>query len=269
MPWRRRRMYSLLPVQKQRLQKGGCCRPSLLSGGSRRSEEDKGSKDSRRKPTLTEEQKKFLAELTPEMADKSRQAFTNISAITNCAEKNQLRPMEANGLKELPVIMMLLEVTSNSGQKIGTLFDLASDTNYITHRAAERLRLRSEKITLVIHGVGGMAMKVDTKRYLLRVRVKTPRGTERAHELICYGLNEIADVHRVIKPEQLRKFFPEAELEDLKRPKRIELLISHREGRLAPQRVRVVGDLVLWDSPLGKTVGGAHPDLIEEVDVTA
>lgn len=64
------------------------------------------------------------------------------------------------------------------------------------------------------------------------------------------------------------KFFPEAELEDLKRTERFELL-SHREGRLAPQRVRVVGDLVLWDSPLGKTVGGAHPDLIEEVDVTA
>lgn len=197
------------------------------------------------------------------MADKCRRAFTNITAITNCAEKNQLRLMEANGLEELPVIMMLLEVTSNAGQKIGTLFDLASDTNYITHRAAERLRLRSEKI----HGVGGMAMKVNTRRYLLRV--KTPRGTKRAHVLICYGLNEIPKVHRVIKPEQLKKFFPEAELEDLKRPEGIKLLISHREGRLAPQRVKVVGDLVLWDSPLGKTVGGAHPDLIEEVDMTS
>lgn len=201
------------------------------------------------------------------MADKCRRAFTNITAITNCAEKNQLRLMEANGFEELPVIMMLLEVTSNAGQKIGTLFDLASDTNYITHRATERLRLRSEKITLVIHGVRGMAMKVNTRRYLLRV--KTPRGTKRAHVLICYGLNEIPKVHRVIKPEQLKKFFPEAELEDLKRPESIKLLISHREGRLAPHRVKVVGDLVLWDSPLGKTVGGAHPDLIEEVDMTA
>lgn len=75
-----------------------------------------------------------------------------------------------------------------------TLIDLASDTNYITHRAARRLKLRSEKITLV-HGVGGMAMKVKTKRYSLKVRVKTPRGTERVHELICYGLDEIAKVH--------------------------------------------------------------------------
>ncbi len=28
-------------------------------------------------------------------------------------------------------------------------------------------------------------------------------------------------------------------------------------------------DLVLWDSPLEKTVGGAHPDLFEEINVAA
>ncbi|KAM9709759.1 uncharacterized protein ACNS7B_023957 isoform 1-T1 [Menidia menidia] len=67
----------------------------------------------------------------------------------------------------------------------------------------------------------------------------------------------------------LQKFFPDVGLEDLKRPDTIELLISHREGRLAPQRVKVVGDLVLWNSPLGMTVGGAHPDLCEDVDVAA
>ena len=43
-------------------------------------------------------------------------------------------------------------------------------------------------------------MKVKTKRYLLRVRVKMPTGTERAHELVCYGLDEIAQVHRAIRP---------------------------------------------------------------------
>ncbi len=162
---------------------------------------------------------------------------------------------------------MLLKVTTNAGQKIGTLIDLASDTNYIIHIAASRLKLRSEKITLVVHGVGGMVMKVKTKRYLLKVRVKTTRGTEKAHELICYGLDEIAKVHRVIKAQQLIKFFPDTNLEDLHRPEHVELLISHREGRLAPQRVKVVGDLVLWESPLGKTVGGAHPDLCEGVDM--
>ena len=48
-------------------------------------------------------------------------------------------------------------------------------------------------------------VKVKTKRYLLKVRVKIPTGTERAHELVCYGLDEIAQVHRAIRPEQLKK----------------------------------------------------------------
>lgn len=41
-----------------------------------------------------------------------------------------------SGLVEWPVLIMLLEVTANAEQKIGTLIDLVSDTNYITHEAA-------------------------------------------------------------------------------------------------------------------------------------
>lgn len=53
----------------------------------------------------------------------------------------------------------------------------------------------------------------------------------------------------------LHLFSPDVKLEELKRPAEVELLISHCEGRIPPQRVGVVEDLVLWDSPLGKTVG--------------
>lgn len=70
-------------------------------------------------------------------------------------------------------------------------------------------------------------------------------------------------------PEELQAFFPDVPLEELVRPKEVELLVSHREGWLAPQRIKVVGDLVLWDRPLGKTVGGTHPKLFEEVEVSA
>lgn len=229
--------------------------------------------DSKKKETyrtgmirLTEEQEQFVAELSPDMVEKFKSAFSNVTARSHCTDKRAGMDLEAS--QELPVIMMLLEVTANTGQKIGTLIDLASDTNYITHQAAKRLNLRSEKVTLIVHGVGGMALKMKTKRYLLRVRVKTPTGTVRIHELLCYGLDEIAKVNRPIQPEQLKKFFPDTSLRDLHRPQHIELLISHREGRLAPQRVKVIEDLVLWESPLGKTVAGAHPDLFEEVDIT-
>ncbi len=67
----------------------------------------------------------------------------------------------------------------------------------------------------------------------------------------------------------LQRFFTDVPLDELERPREINLLISHREGQLAPQRIKAVGDLVLWDGPLEKTVGGTHPELFEEVTVTA
>lgn len=163
--------------------------------------------------------------------------------------------------------MMLLKATTNSGSLIGTLIDLASDTNYITNDAADRLGLHGETIKLVVHGIGGMKKTVLTKRYSLRLKVKTPKGKVAEHKILCYGLENITKVTQVVSPRQLKKFFPNVSSEELVRPTKIDLLISHREGRLVPQPTKIVGELVLWDGPLGKTVGGTHPNLFEAVDL--
>lgn len=67
-----------------------------------------------------------------------------------------------------------------------------------------------------------------------------------------------------VTAELLQKFFPDVPSDELRRQREINLLISQREGQLAPQRIRAVGDLVLWDGPLGKTIGGAHPKLFDQ-----
>ncbi|XP_033975580.1 uncharacterized protein LOC117473794 isoform X2 [Trematomus bernacchii] len=239
------------------------CPKSVSKRSGDKSEKDKGKKK------YTEGQEDFIKNLPPDLAKQCREAFSNVASRVFKTSNDQQSLLEKSGMQELPVIMMLLVVTANAGQKVGTLIDLASDTNYITHRAASRLDLKSEDIMLVVHGVGGMKVQVKTKRYLLKIRVSTPKGTLRAHQLVCYGLDNIADVHKSVTPEQLQPFFPDVPLDELVRPKEVELLISHREGQLAPQRIRVVGDLVLWDGPLGRTVGGTHPRLFEEVEVSA
>ncbi|XP_070408825.1 uncharacterized protein [Nothobranchius furzeri] len=217
----------------------------------------------------TEVQEEFLSKLSPELAKQCREAFSNVTSRAFSSMASGKGLLEESGLKEYPVILMLLDVTANDGQRIGTLIDLASDTNYITHKAASKLNLRGEDVTLVVHGVGGMKVSVATKRYLLKVRVSTSRGTLKPHQLICYGLDTIAEVHKHVPPHKLKKIFPDVTLQDLIRPREIQLLISHKEGRLVPQKVRSIGDLVLWDGPLGKTVGGTHPDLFEEVTLMA
>lgn len=108
----------------------------------------------------TEEQEEFLSKLAPELAKRCRDVFSNAASRAFSVVKDQRSLLVESGLQELPVIMMLLEVTASAGQRIWTLIDMASDTNYITHNAASRLNLRSEEITLVIHGVGGMKVHV-------------------------------------------------------------------------------------------------------------
>lgn len=154
----------------------------------------KGDGPRRPKPSLerggwkkcTEIQEEFLTSLPPELAQRCRNVFCNSVAKTFSSSMPESRLLAQNGLKEFPVIMMILEVTANAGQKIGTLIDLASDTNYITHEAAGELNLRSEDVTLIVHGVGGMQVTVETKRYLLKIWVMTSRGTLRSHQLVCW-----------------------------------------------------------------------------------
>lgn len=55
--------------------------------------------------------------------------FSNAASRAFSTVKDQTGLLVESGLQELPVIMMLLGITANAGQKIGTLIDLASDTN--------------------------------------------------------------------------------------------------------------------------------------------
>lgn len=48
--------------------------------------------------------------------------------------------------------------------------------------------------------------------------------------MICYGMENIAKVDRVVTSEQLEQFFPEVQPGELARPETTDLLISTREG---------------------------------------
>lgn len=113
-----------------------------------------------------------------------------------------------------------------------------------------------------------MTTSVKTKRYLLKLRVKTPESMLKSHQLICYGLDHIAKVHHHVSTQALQKMFPDVPIHELQRPKEIQLLISHKEGQLVPNKLRTRGDLVLWDGPLGKTIGGTHPALFKKMSTS-
>ena len=215
-----------------------------------------------------EELKKLIGELEEKVRGLPSPAPAAVDQQSTTFKANR-RSKSPGSVREYPVLMMLQNVEVNHGRMLGALIDLASDTNYITHEAASQLGLEPEKVQLVVFGVGGMKTAVSTSRYTLKVKVMTPRKGRKFQEIVCYGLEEIARVDRPISSCTLKKFFPSADEKELVRPSRVDLLISHREGRLAPTLMERVGDLVLWDGPLGKTVGGSHPALFEKTEVIA
>lgn len=78
---------------------------------------------------------------------------------------------------EWPVIMMLLEVTANAEQRLGTLIDLASDT------------MRQQ-----VESISEMKTSHSWSLVIPSENVRTSQGTFRSHQLIGYGLDSITDV---------------------------------------------------------------------------
>lgn len=87
---------------------------------------------------------------------------------------------------------------------------------------------------MTVQGVGGMEKTVATRRYTLRLRIKTPKGTVTEPKILCFSLENIAKVNQAVTPQQLLKFFPDVAAKDLVQHKKIYLLISHKEGCLVP-----------------------------------
>ena len=75
----------------------------------KRGEERKGGRDIKGKSKLTEEQEEFSSQLSTEMSDRCRKAFTNKTAVT-LDTSGQSELLWKNGLTELPVIMMVMEL---------------------------------------------------------------------------------------------------------------------------------------------------------------
>ena len=123
-------------------------------------------------------------------------------------------PLEVEGVRENPVVMMMQFVQTSGGQRVGALWDGASDTNYITYNLAKKLHLQGESFTLVINGFAGMQTKVETSRYV--VKLKTVKG--RLVKFIVYGVESVANVSKGVNMSVITELFPEQSRRSLERP---------------------------------------------------
>ena len=114
---------------------------------------------------------------------------------------------------------------------------------------------------LITEGFGGNETRISTKLYY--VPIKDNKG--RIHHLPCYGTDRITN--ESVLPDTAsyqrlcRKFGVDPN--EVRRPSKIELLISLRSGHLHPSDCDsiVIGDMKLASGPLGKVFGGTDSEL--------
>ena len=159
-----------------------------------------------------------------------------------------------------PVMVLTQYVKGAEGQSYGTMLDHCSTDHYITLDIAEKYKFPGEAVELLVEGIRGETSKLETKLY--KVPIRDRHGV--VHVLDCYGLPVIASAadSPEEKPYKDLCFKFGIKSSQVRRPRQIDLLISMRAALLLPQAVKNVGNMVLFDGPLGQVLGGFDPDLV-------
>ena len=160
----------------------------------------------------------------------------------------------------LPVMVQAQYVNGENSSKIGTLMDLCSTDDYVTHRYAELHHLPGEDVDLVVEGMGRQETFYHTKIYqvpivdLNKVRSVIP----------CYGMEEISSVTPPPEAASYGRLCAKFGIHphQVKRPQTIDLLLSMRQNHLHPTSVSTVEGVTLYRGRFGMVLGGSDPDLV-------
>ena len=149
--------------------------------------------------------------------------------------------MSVSGNGELlPVMVQAQYVVSPDGSKVGTLMDLCSTDDYVTHRYARKNNLCGHDVELIVEGMGGNESFVSTKLYKVPIMVES-----KCVELLCYGMDKISSV---AAPPSLRSYEAlckefDVHPDEVERPITMDLFISVRRNHLHPTCVKTVGGI--------------------------
>ena len=152
-----------------------------------------------------------------------------------------------------PVVLQTNFVRTIKQAELGTLWDLASTDDYIRTDTARSLGLKGIPVTLVVEGIKGQELVQDTMLY--DVPVYTRKNKKRIYK--CYGLEEITSDSDIPEGyDALCAKFGKAP-GVMRRPQRIDLLVSMRRHRDHPKLLSTMGDMSVFDGSFGPVFGGS------------
>jgi len=157
-----------------------------------------------------------------------------------------------------------------NGGKWGTVFcDGGSNTSYITHRAAERLKAnRRERYTLDVTTMGNVSAEYDTRLYEFSIRTQTGKVVD----VMAFGMDEITGPVAKLDMNCVSKLFPDHDVSVLQRKSaQVDILLGCDYFGLHPKReVASSGsNLSIMQGDLGVCLQGSHPELTETTTLSS
>ena len=151
-----------------------------------------------------------------------------------------------------------------SGKDVTVFYDGGSNTKYVTHQAAARVKAkRLNRFTLDVTTMGDVEKTYDTQQY--QFTLVTDSGKKVA--ITAFGMDRITGPISKLNTNVLSKLFPNYDPDSLQRKTTyVDILLGCDHYGLHPkQEVAKCGDnLSIMKGELGVCLQGTHPDLSED-----
>ena len=202
----------------------------------------------------------------------SKKSEAQLTEAEESPEDESLRTESHNTLapiNDLALYQIFSASVVGSSKQATVLTDPASNSVYITHRAAKKLNARKlNKYTLEVRTTGGNEATYDTVQYEFKFRTQSGKIVE----VKAFGMEKITGRLSRLDCSALAKLFPDYDPEILQRKStEVDVLLGSNYYGLHPKHeVCSAGDnLSIMKSELGLCVVGSHPDLKENTQLDA
>lgn len=167
-----------------------------------------------------------------------------------------------NQLQDLaPTLLFTTFVKTRGGIELGALMDNGSTDDYILNSVAKKMKLKGQQVELVTEGFGGNERRMVTNLYYLPIW----DIDNRVHYLPSYGTDRITNDCGLPDTASYQRMCQKFDIDprEVRRPRKIEVLISLRSGYLHPDNPNSIeyDGMRLASGPLGKVFGGSSSDL--------
>ena len=155
-------------------------------------------------------------------------------------------------------------IVVESGRTVSVFCDGGSNSSYITHRAANKIKAKTiRELTLDVTTMGNVEKSYSTREYQFTIRTSTGRKVT----INAFGMERITGPVSKLDPEVLVRLFPDHDPESLQRKStNVDVLLGCDHFGLHPKKEEAqCGDnLSIMSGELGICLQGTHPDLKEE-----